>query len=1061
MNTVLTLPVAFRGRRTALAIVLAGALCAPLSALAQTYTQTEDITYHDNTSKWVLGQVSTRVVNGVTVSVSTYDSNYGLPLTFTSFGKLQETLTWDTTANLSTGQRGTLKTIKDGNDRITTVGSWKRGFPQAITFADSSSKSAEVNDNGWITSVTDETGSKTCYDYDDMGRLETLTQPSEAAPGVCNTSAWSATTLEFEQSSATIYGIPAGHWRQTVNTGNARMIRYFDAMWRPLVTEEFDTNNPTDTKRFQRFAYHPGGQVSFASYPGTTHALTTGTWTEYDALGRVTAAAQDSELGLLTTTTQYLGGFRTRVTNPRGFDTTTAYQAFDEPGYDRPTAIAAPLGAYTHITRDVFGKTLQLRRSNSVSPTGGTGINRTYTYNGNQELCRMVEPETGATLMGYDDAGNLAWSAAGLASGTACHSTGLTGTISPQRVARTYDARNRVITVDYPAGTDDITTTYEADGAVSSVTTGIATLEYDYNRRRLLTSERLVWNANDWLTGYAYTANGHAAVVTYPDGHQVSFAPNALGQATQAGTYATDASYYPNGALKEFTYGNDIVHTMIQNDRQLPETSKDELGATKYLHDTYDYDANGNVLGISDALPGQPGNRDMTYDALDRLTGVTAGSAQGGNAVFAYDVLDNITRLDQGTRTVRHQYDANNRLGSVKNAAGSTLYTYGHDNRGNQISRTSVGVNDSYTFDVANRLTASVIGGAASSYRYDGLGRRFQQIEAGVESNFQYSQAGQQLYSQDGTNRTNHIFLAGSLVAKRQIPVTGGAATTRFQHTDALGSPVAETGETATILSRERMTAYGEPADGTWTSGPGFTGHQMDAGSKLVYMQQRYYDPTIGRLLSADPMASDMQSGWNFNRYNYAANNPFRFTDPDGRAASGNGGPFTEAWKFIMRATTDDTVPPPSPPSEGAAANQVVEAANRGVVEPLKKAAENVASLGGKIDIKANAASGPASVSLNLTNGETTGGITPVATAGNEVSLTVSLREPLIQVDLVDNPVDAPISITYSSINCSGGLCIGANFEFNPGGSLGINPEVGVGGGNRQAVTPTVDFKID
>lgn len=48
-------------------------------------------------------------------------------------------------------------------------------------------------------------------------------------------------------------------------------------------------------------------------------------------------------------------------------------------------------------------------------------------------------------------------------------------------------------------------------------------------------------------------------------------------------------------------------------------------------------------------------------------------------------------------------------------------------------------------------------------------------------------------------------------------------------------------------------------------------------------MQQRYYDPGIGMFLSVDPMASDMNNGWNFNRYNYAANNPYRFTDPDGR----------------------------------------------------------------------------------------------------------------------------------------------------------------------------------
>ena len=49
-------------------------------------------------------------------------------------------------------------------------------------------------------------------------------------------------------------------------------------------------------------------------------------------------------------------------------------------------------------------------------------------------------------------------------------------------------------------------------------------------------------------------------------------------------------------------------------------------------------------------------------------------------------------------------------------------------------------------------------------------------------------------------------------------------------------------------------------------------------------MQQRYYDPQIGRVIGADPMAVDTTTAWNFNRYNYAANNPYKFTDPDGRS---------------------------------------------------------------------------------------------------------------------------------------------------------------------------------
>jgi uncharacterized protein RhaS with RHS repeats len=48
-------------------------------------------------------------------------------------------------------------------------------------------------------------------------------------------------------------------------------------------------------------------------------------------------------------------------------------------------------------------------------------------------------------------------------------------------------------------------------------------------------------------------------------------------------------------------------------------------------------------------------------------------------------------------------------------------------------------------------------------------------------------------------------------------------------------------------------------------------------------MQQRYYDPQMGRFLSTDPVASEETTGDNFNRYWYARNSPLLLTDPDGR----------------------------------------------------------------------------------------------------------------------------------------------------------------------------------
>src|SRR5690606_22096251 len=141
----------------------------------------------------------------------------------------------------------------------------------------------------------------------------------ESSANVCNTSRWTATTRSFVPVASAEYGIPAGHWRETVTTGNAVKVTYYDGLWRPLLVREYDSANAAGTQRFARTEYDAEGRVTFQSYPSTASSPTAGLWTEYDALGRVTSVSQDSELGLLTTTTEYLSGGRIRVTNPRGF----------------------------------------------------------------------------------------------------------------------------------------------------------------------------------------------------------------------------------------------------------------------------------------------------------------------------------------------------------------------------------------------------------------------------------------------------------------------------------------------------------------------------------------------------------------------------------------------------------------------------------------------------------------------------------------------------------------------------------------------------------------------
>ncbi len=121
------------------------------------------------------------------------------------------------------------------------------------------------------------------------------------------------------------------------------------------------------------------------------------------------------------------------------------------------------------------------------------------------------------------------------------------------------------------------------------------------------------------------------------------------------------------------------------------------------------------------------------------------------------------------------------------------------------------------------------------------------------------------------------------------------AATVRYQHTDMLGSVVAESDANGVITSRSHYEPFGKRMGGD-KPGIGYTGHLQDEDLGLTYMQARYYDPLIGRFYADDPIGfRDVHS---FNRYAYGNNNPYKYVDPDGKdavfavdpkAAGGNG----------------------------------------------------------------------------------------------------------------------------------------------------------------------------
>ena len=489
-------------------------------------------------------------------------------------------------------------------------------------------------------------------------------------------------------------------------------------------------------------------------------------------------------------------------------------------------------------------------------------------YDGYHQLCKTIEPELGATLQDWDAASNLAWRSGG---------TGLTsntcdrGSVSAaQQISFGYDARNRLASTSYGDGSPGITRTYWPDGLPYQTSSNGSTWTYGYSNRRMPTSETLSYGGTNYAIARGYDANGSLTQLSYPDGTVVTYAPDALGRPAQVGAFATGITYWPNGAVLAYNFGNGVAHSVTLNLRGLPWAMTD-IGK---VSDQYAYDANGNVTAISDLQEGLT-SRSMSYDGLNRLK--TANGSTWGTGSFAYDVQDNLRSSTVGARSATHGYDANNRLSSVS-GSGVNL-SYGYDANGNINSRSG----QAYVFDLGNRMSSAP---GKSGFAYDGEGRRvFIGNNDGTSQVQVYDHAGQLLYATNigGTpSATKYVYLGGKLIAEVDT-----AAGTTYEHTDALGSPVARSNGSGALISRTRFEPYGNVAAGYNPVRPdsiGFTGHVNDANTGLTYMQQRYYDPVAGRFLSVDPVVTDGNSGSGFNRYAYGNNSPFRYVDPDGRS---------------------------------------------------------------------------------------------------------------------------------------------------------------------------------
>src|SRR6185437_4020848 len=345
---------------------------------------------------------------------------------------------------------------------------------------------------------------------------------------------------------------------------------------------------------------------------------------------------------------------------------------------------------------------------------------------------------------------------------------------------------------------------------------------------------------------------------------------------------ASNISYYPDGGTAGYSLNNGITATIKQNARQLPSNITYNQGGNLRFSEAYVYDADANLKTVTDLVNGK-NNQTLTYDGLSRLASDTAPNNWGTEA-YTYDPLNNIRLHAITGLTLSYNYDATNRLATMTEGTptGAAFANFQYDARGNQTQSNVVFTSTPHTFDAKNQMLQ--IPGVAT-YSYDEAGRRIKKVLAnGQVSYFFYSQAGQLMYEYNAATGqvTDYLYLNGKLIA-RYVP----GQNPTYLLTDRLGTPVRETDPSGALTQSFSYRPFGGLYSGVSQQQPGYTGHVYDPESSLSYMQARYQDGGLGQFLSVDPVGPTPGNLFNFNRYDYANNNPIDHTDPDGRCADG------------------------------------------------------------------------------------------------------------------------------------------------------------------------------
>ena len=305
----------------------------------------------------------------------------------------------------------------------------------------------------------------------------------------------------------------------------------------------------------------------------------------------------------------------------------------------------------------------------------------------------------------------------------------------------------------------------------------------------------------------------------------------------------------------------------------------------------YDYDANGNITReyrglktdskVSETYTYDSKNQLVRHDSKSQNKSFTYTYDNAGNILSKSNYAYTIGNLGTATGTINYAYQSTDGWGDKLTIYNSKAITY--DQIGNMLSY------DGKTYTWQGRELSQITSGSTTySYKYNADGIRTEKIVNGTKT--EYFLNGSRILAQTTNGETMWFFYDSQ---GSRVGLVQGDATYYYMYNvqgDVVGLVDAETGS---IVATYEYDAWGKCT--AVTNATGYTvgtdnpfryrGYYYDSETGLYYVSSRYYDPEIGRFISADTenlLLSNPAGLSDKNLYAYCDNDPINRLDEDG-----------------------------------------------------------------------------------------------------------------------------------------------------------------------------------